>query len=71
MFAKIEQLGGISVRKVKAHVTRLAVVEGLADPTDKARNYFADQQAKLGAVCHPRDATAKSRCTQSAKVVTL
>ena len=71
IFDKADEMGPVSIVKVKAHATLTAVRDGHADPWHKAGNDYADAGAKRGAQGHPRCEAADKRCEQSFKVVTL
>ena len=59
----------VAVIKVKGHATEADVFAGRATPMDKWGNKLADEQARLGAKCHPVDTHAEQRI-QAAMVAT-
>ena len=71
IFSAAGARSGITVRKVKAHLTEEAVLRGEVAPLDWFGNDQADTFAKRAAACHPRDEEAERRCDRAAKAVTV
>ena len=60
----------VEVRKVKAHASLTDVEMGRITAADRIGNGWADEAAKKGARCHPRDEAATRRVHLTAKMAT-